>query len=107
MAGMDTESMLTAARRTDEMGGGLCAALGEKVLAELPLPIAGLMSDQPLGRVVEELAGLRKALAPICSHPEPFMALSFVCLPVIPKLKLTDRGLVDVDAFDFVDLFMD
>ena len=107
IAGTDTESMLTAARRTGEMGGGLCVALGEKVLAELPLPIAGLMSDQPLGRVVEELAHLRKALASICSHPEPFMALSFVCLPVIPKLKLTDRGLVDVDAFDFVDLFMD
>ncbi len=107
VAGMDSESLLTAARRVGEMGGGLCVALGEKIIAELPLPIAGLMSDQPLGQTVEELERLRTAAASICSHPEPFMALSFVCLPVIPKLKLTDMGLVDVDSFGFVDLFVD
>jgi adenine deaminase len=107
VAGMDSESLLTAAHRVGEIGGGLCVAVGDKVLAELPLPIAGLMSDQPLAKVVEELAALRKAVASICSHPEPFMPLSFACLPVIPKLKLTDMGLVDVDAFDFVEFFVD
>jgi adenine deaminase len=107
VAGIDIDSMLTAAHGVGEMGGGLCVTSGEKVLAEMPLPLAGLMSEQPLVRVVEALAQLDKAAATICSHPEPFMALSFVCLPVIPKLKLTDRGLVDVDAFDFVNLFLD
>jgi adenine deaminase len=105
VAGMDEESMLTAARRVAEMGGGLCAALGTQVLAELPLPLAGLMSDQPLDRVLYQLEYLRQGADVICTHPEPFMPLSFVCLPVIPQLKLTDRGLVDVDAFAPVELF--
>jgi adenine deaminase len=98
--------MLTAARRVAEMGGGLCAALGTQVLAELPLPLAGLMSDQPLARVLAQLADLRWATGRLCRAPEPFMALSFLSLPVIPSLKLTDRGLVDVDAFQMVDLFV-
>jgi adenine deaminase len=105
VAGMDERSMLTAAARVRELGGGLVAALGEKVLAELPLPLAGLMSDQDLPQVLAALEELRAASDVICSHPEPFMPLSFVCLPVIPHLKLTDRGLVDVDAFAPVELF--
>lgn len=107
LAGMESQSLLTAARRVEEIGGGLCVAHGDKVLAELPLPLAGLMSGQPLDQVVGQLDELRGAASSICSHPEPFMALSFVCLPVIPKLKLTDRGLVDVDRFELVDLFVD
>jgi adenine deaminase len=106
LAGMDSESLLTAARRVGEMGGGLCVANGDEILAELPLPLAGLMSGLPLDQVVDQLDELRAAVSSICSHPEPFMALSFVCLPVIPKLKLTDRGLVDVDRFELVDLFV-
>ena len=105
VAGMDEASMLTAARRVAEMGGGLCAALNQQVLAELPLPLAGLMSDQPLERVLPQLEDLRQGADLICAHPEPFMPLSFVCLPVIPHLKLTDRGLVDVDVFAPVELF--
>lgn len=107
VAGMDDASMLTAARRVAEMGGGLCAALGQQVLAELPLPLAGLMSPEPLARVLTGLEDLRQGADLICSHPEPFMPLSFVCLPVIPHLKLTNRGLVDVDAFAPVGLFTD
>jgi len=107
VAGMDEESMLSAARRVVEMGGGLCVARGAEILAELPLPLAGLMSGQPLDQVVSAVDELTRATAHICSHPEPFMALSFVCLPVIPKLKLTDLGLVDVDSFQLVDLFLD
>lgn len=105
VAGMDAQSMLSAARRVHELGGGLVAALGERVLCELPLPLAGLMSDWELPRVLAGLEELRAASDVICSHPEPFMPLSFVCLPVIPHLKLTDRGLVDVDAFAPVELF--
>ncbi|MBI5523229.1 MAG: adenine deaminase [Desulfarculus sp.] len=107
VAGMDEKSMLTAARRVAEMGGGLCAALGSRVLTELALPLAGLMTPDPLERVLSQLEDLRQGADLICAHPEPFMPLSFVCLPVIPHLKLTDRGLVDVDAFAPVELFTD
>jgi adenine deaminase len=106
VAGMDEASMLTAARRVAELGGGLCAALGDKVLGELALPLAGLMSDQPLDAVLAGMEELRQASDILCTAPEPFMALSFLSLPVIPSLKLTDRGLVDVDAFQMVDLFV-
>jgi len=106
VAGMDEQSMLTAAERVRTLGGGLVAALGQRVLAELPLPLAGLMSDQDLPPLLADLEELRAASDVICSHPEPFMPLSFVCLPVIPHLKLTDRGLVDVDAFAPVELFL-
>jgi len=107
LAGMDSQSLLTAARRVAEMGGGLCVAKEEQVLAEVPLPLAGLMSDQPLQTVIEQLDRLKAASAAVCGHPEPFMALSFVCLCVIPHLKLSDRGLVDVDSFQLVDLFVE
>jgi len=72
----------------------------------LPLPIAGLMSDRPLAEVVERLDSL-KAKARTWGSPlhNPFMALSFLALPVIPELKLTDLGLVDVSTFSFVSLF--
>ncbi|MFH1057600.1 MAG: adenine deaminase [Pseudomonadota bacterium] len=106
VAGADDESMLTAAARVAALGGGLVAALGQRVLAELPLPLAGLMSEGRLDQVLMDLAELRAATDLICAHPEPFMPLSFVCLPVIPHLKLTDLGLVDVDAFGFVELFL-
>ncbi len=106
LAGVDTTSALTAARRVVEMGGGLCLARGEKVLAQLPLPLAGLMSDRDLATVLEQLQELRRAAARICRHPEPFMPLSFVALPVIPHLRLSDLGLVDVDRFQLVDLFL-
>lgn len=107
VAGADSESMLTAARHLEKIGGGLCAALGEKVLAEVPLPLAGLMSDAPLDKVLDSLQGLRTATAELADNPEPFMILSFVALPVIPHLKLSDLGLVDVDAFKLVDLWVD
>lgn len=72
----------------------------------LPLPIAGLMSDQPIGRVVECLRELKQlALALGSNLTNPFMALSFLALPVIPELKLTDMGLVDVSSFSLVSLF--
>jgi adenine deaminase len=75
------------------------------VLATLPLPIAGLMSDRPAGEVIEQQAELLRAAASLgCPHHDPFMPLSFLCLPVIPRLKLTDLGLVDVDAFEVVPL---
>ena len=78
-----------------------------KVLSRLPLPIAGLMSDEPLSKVAhgwEELTEAARNLG--CPLKEPFMALSFLALPVIPELKITDRGLVDVKEFRHVPLFV-
>jgi adenine deaminase len=105
--GVDDASMLTAARTVSKMGGGLAAAADEQVLAQLPLPIAGLMSDQPVEVVRQQmdvlLAAGRELGSPL--H-DPFMAMSFMALEVIPSLKLTDMGLVDVDQFKLVDLFV-
>jgi adenine deaminase len=107
VAGCDDVSMMTAARAVGELGGGLVAAVGEEVLAGVPLPIAGLMSDQPLETVrrqMDELVAAAQALgSPL--H-DPLMTLGFLALEVIPTLKLTDQGLVDVEKFDFVPLFV-
>ena len=77
-------------------------------MAVLPLPIAGLMSDQPVAEVVRQQAALRDAAGLLGSRlHDPFMPLSFLSLPVIPSLKLTDQGLVDVEQFRLVPLFVD
>jgi adenine deaminase len=107
VAGCDDVSMMTAARAVGELGGGLVAAVGEQVIAEVPLPIAGLMSDQSLQTVrrqMDELVSVAQELgSPL--H-DPLMTLGFLALEVIPSLKLTDQGLVDVEQFDFVPLFV-
>ena len=79
---------------------------GKEVLASLPLPIGGIVSDRPIAEVRESLERLQDAARTVgCQLPEPFMTLSFLALPVIPELKLTDQGLVDVETFSFVGLF--
>ena len=106
--GADDESMTTAARKVAEMGGGLAISEGQESLAVLPLPVAGLMSDRPLGAVRSDYDALLDAAHEFGSTIyDPFMAMSFMGLEVIPKLKLTDQGLVDVEAFSFVDLFVE
>jgi adenine deaminase len=107
VAGCDDVSMLTAARAVEELGGGLVAAAGEEVLASVPLPIAGLMSDQPVDAVRQQMEGLVAVARDLGSTlHDPFMTLGFLALEVIPALKLTDQGLVDVGKFDFVPLFV-
>ncbi len=106
--GADDASMRTAARAVATMGGGLVVAEGDQVIATLPLPVAGLMSDQPIAAVRAAYDGLLDAAHARGSEMhDPFMAMSFMALEVIPTLKLTDCGLVDVEHFDFVDLFVD
>lgn len=105
--GADDESMLTAARRVADSGGGLAVALNDGILASLPLPIGGLMSDQPIEKVREGVDQLVSAARKLGTDlHDPFMAMAFLGLEVIPKLKITDRGLVDVEAFALVDLWV-
>lgn len=103
VVGVDEASMAAAANRLIEIGGGFAVADGGAVKAELALPVAGLMSNQPFEVVRHGLEGLRaeaKALGVVLA--EPFLQVAFLTLPVIPHLKITDKGLVDVDRFDFV-----
>jgi adenine deaminase len=100
--------MARAVQGIVEMHGGLIAVKGGKTLASLPLPIAGLMSDQSIEEVRDGLNLLRQTVKEMgCKLEEPFMALSFLALPVIPELKITDKGLVDVRQFRIVPLFGD
>ncbi len=105
--GVDDESMKTAVRSIIAMGGGLAAADGEATLATLPLPIAGLLSEAPIESVREAYDCMIAAARELGSQlGDPFMAMSFMGLEVIPKLKLTDMGLVDVEAFALVEQFL-
>lgn len=104
-AGMDDDDMLLAARTIAETGGGLAVAAGGRVLAKLALPVAGLMSSLELFEVARQLRAIRAALRECGSEREVFMTLSFVQLAVIPSLRMTDRGLVDVEAQRFVELW--
>ncbi len=106
--GVDDVSMRAAVRRVVEMGGGLVVTRGEEILADLPLPVAGLMSDQPIEEVRHRYDGLRSAAHNLGSPlHDPFMAMSFMALEVIPALKLTDHGLVDVERMTIVDVFVE
>ena len=105
VVGSDDQSMRTAVRELVGVGGGVAVARGDEILEVLPLPRAGLISDRPLAEVRERIDRVAEAVRSCgCTHPDPVMALSFVALEVIPSLKLTDRGLVDVEKFDFVPL---
>lgn len=105
VAGVDDESMITAVQTIVNHQGGMVAVDGSTVLEALPLPIAGLMSDQPIESVRDNLNRLSAAAHELGTPGDPFMALSFLALPVIPSLKLTDLGLVDVDRFEIVGLY--
>jgi adenine deaminase len=101
----DTD-LIQAAIQIVRMQGGIALAKDGKVLDSLPLPIAGLMSDQSIEHVSEKLKDLKSAAQKLGTPlEEPFMAMAFLSLPVIPKLKITDLGLVDVDRFRLIDLF--
>ncbi len=103
VVGVSDADIAAAVNRLGEIEGGFVVARDGAVLAELPLPIAGLMSDRPYEEVRDALRTLRQAAESLGSTlEEPFLQLAFLALPVIPHLKITDRGLVDVDRFDFV-----
>jgi len=103
--GVGDADMAACACRLADIGGGIVIAEGGRVVDELPLPVAGLMSDQPLAQVHERLSSMERRLADMgVTMAAPFMTLSFLALSVIPELKITDRGLVDVTRFQLVPL---
>jgi adenine deaminase len=103
VVGAGDEDMAVAVNRLLALGGGFVAVQGGRILAELPLPFAGLMSLEPFETVARNLYALRAAVEAMgCRLPEPFLHLAFLPLPVIPHLKITDLGLVDVDRFELV-----
>lgn len=105
LVGVSPGEMAAAARAVERMGGGLAVVRDGEVLSSLPLPVAGLMSLGSAGEVAEAMTRLQQAARACgCALPTPFMTLSFMALPVIPSLKLTDRGLVDVGRFQIVPL---
>lgn len=101
--GANDFDILKAIEEITRLQGGLVACANHKVLASLPLPIAGLLSPEPLEVVVAQFEQLEKAAASLGNlPPAPFSILSFLALPVIPELRLTDLGLVDVVAFKLI-----
>jgi adenine deaminase len=108
VVGVDDADLLAAAVHIVKTHGGLCAVEGGNVIADLPLPIAGLVSPAPAETVAEQHRRLLAAAASLgCRLQQPFMALSFLSLSVIGKLKLTNQGLVDVDQFRLIPLIAD
>jgi len=98
--GTNDEDIFAAVKEVERLQGGLVIAVEGQVLSALPLPIAGLLSDEPLETVVDRLEDLEAIASDLgCPLTSPFSALSFLALPVIPELRLTDLGLVDVEAF--------
>jgi len=108
VAGVDDLSIFKAARHLNKLRGGLVFTIGEEVILDLPLPIAGLMSDRDGRFVIDRLHEFERLFrSEGLTNPSPLMTLSFMALPVIPALKITDRGLIDVRRFAPVELFVD
>jgi adenine deaminase len=108
VVGVDEQDMLAAAHKAADMCGGLAVVRGGEVIASLPLPIAGLMSDRPVHEVnaaLEQVISAARSLG--CTLESPFATLSFMALTPIPELKITDQGLFDSTKFQFTELFAD
>ena len=107
VVGTTDADMRAAVEAVVKMGGGLAAVSDTHILAELALPVAGLMSLEPVRSVRDQLDRLIEVAHDMgTTLKDPFMTLSFLALPVIPELKLTDIGLVDVNKFEVVPLFV-
>src|ERR671938_614874 len=105
VVGLDDGDMAVAVQRLAELGGGIAVVDGGEVRAELPLPVAGLLADAPLAEVIDRSLACNDAARELgWSGATPFLTLAFLALSVIPSLKITDRGLVDVDRFELVPL---
>lgn len=107
VVGVDDADMAACVTRLTQIGGGIVIAEGGRAVDDLPLPVAGLMSDRPIEEVSTSLSRLEGRLQQMgVPLSAPFMAVSFLALSVIPKLKITDRGLIDVDRFEVVPVVL-
>jgi len=105
VVGVDDQDMARAIARLTEIGGGVVVVEDRGVRAELALPVGGVISEAPLEEVVSASNGCIDAAAVLgCALPSPFQTMAFLALSVIPSLKITDQGLVDVDRFELVPL---
>jgi adenine deaminase len=105
VVGVDDGAMALVVNRLRELEGGIVVADEHEVLAELPLPVAGLLSDRPLAEVLDASRAINAAAQALgVTIPAPFQILAFLALSVIPSLMITDRGLVDVDRRELVPL---
>jgi adenine deaminase len=105
VVGMSDDEMTIAAEHLARIGGGIVVVDRNTVIADCPLPVAGLLSDAPLEQVIAQSRACNEAAATLgWSGATPFLTLAFLALSVIPHLKITDRGLVDVDRFELVSL---
>ena len=105
--GMNDHDMAVAVNKLAEVGGGMTAVKNGETTGIVELPIAGLMSDEPVEKVSEQVEKLYKAWVALgCTMASPFMTMSLLALPVLPELRITDKGLVDTQKFQFVNLFI-
>ncbi len=105
VTGFDEEEMAFALNRLVEMGGGFVVVDGERVIGELPLPIAGIISDEPIERIAERMEGIKRAFKELGSQvPDPFMLFQTLSFTGLPFVRLTDKGLVDVKNRRFLDI---
>ena len=107
VVGTNDSDMTIAANALIECGGGMIAVADGKILGHVPLPIAGLMSDEPLEIMSKRVEGLEKAWKEVgCLLPSPFMTMALIPLACLPETRLTNRGLVDCRTFEFIDLII-
>jgi adenine deaminase len=105
VVGVDDADMAAAVNRLTAIGGGQVAVAGGEVLAEVPCPIGGLLSDRPAEEVAAQVRRMHEVSAALgCTLPAPYMTMSFLALSVIPALRITDHGLVDTTRFEVVPL---
>jgi adenine deaminase len=97
------EDALMAVSTVSQTMGGIAAVKGRKIIANLPLPIAGVITDEPVNKVANQLQAVRAAAKDLgCNLEHPFLTMSFMALPVIPTLKITDKGIVDAKEMKIV-----
>jgi adenine deaminase len=107
VVGMNDNDLATAVNKLAEVGGGIVAVRNGKIIGMVELPIAGLMSNQPIEKVCEQVKELSDALTKLgCTMASPFMTMSLLALPVLPEIRITDKGLVDTQEFKFVSLII-
>jgi len=108
VVGMNDCDMAVAVNKLAEVGGGMTAVKNGETIGMVELPIAGLMSDEPVEKVSEQVEKLYKAWVALgCTMASPFMTMSLLALPVLPELRITDKGLVDTQKFQLLDLFVE